>query len=62
MKIKKLTFYYTGNNEKILVDEEAYVSERISALNVSLVSLDPSIPAIEDDEVEIDQFSNVNLI
>lgn len=48
----------TGNNEKILVDEEAYVSERISALNVSLVSLDPSIPAIEDDEVEIDQFSN----
>ncbi|XP_029668163.1 pescadillo homolog [Formica exsecta] len=48
----------TGNTEKALVDEEAYVSERISALNVSLVSLDPSISAVEDDEIEIDQFSN----
>ncbi|XP_070153718.1 pescadillo homolog [Polyergus mexicanus] len=47
-----------GNIERTLIDEEAYVSERISALNVSLVSLDPSIPAIEDDEIEIDQFSN----
>ncbi|CAL1684291.1 unnamed protein product [Lasius platythorax] len=47
-----------GNIERILVDEEAYVSERISALNISLVSLNPSIPAIEDDEVVIDQFSN----
>ncbi|KAL6448479.1 hypothetical protein ACFW04_000408 [Cataglyphis niger] len=48
----------TGNIERTLVDEEAYVSERISALNVSLVSLDSSIPATEDDEIEIDQFSN----
>ncbi|XP_012523179.1 pescadillo homolog [Monomorium pharaonis] len=46
------------NTEKTLVDEEAYVSERISALNVLLVNLDPSVPAIEDDNIEIDQFSN----
>ncbi|XP_011864189.1 PREDICTED: pescadillo homolog [Vollenhovia emeryi] len=47
-----------GNIEKTLVDEEAYVSERISALNLPLVNLDPSVPAIEDDNIEIDQFSN----
>ncbi|KYN12621.1 PREDICTED: pescadillo homolog [Trachymyrmex cornetzi] len=44
--------------EKALVDEETYVSERISALNVSLVNLDSSVPTIEDDNIEIDQFSN----
>ncbi|XP_012060134.1 PREDICTED: pescadillo homolog [Atta cephalotes] len=46
------------NIEKALVDEETYVSERISALNVSLVNLDSSVPTIEDDNIEIDQFSN----
>ncbi|XP_011049826.1 PREDICTED: pescadillo homolog isoform X2 [Acromyrmex echinatior] len=45
------------NIEKTLVDEETYVSERISALNVSLVNLDSSV-SIEDDNIEIDQFSN----
>lgn len=48
----------SGNTEKTLVDEETYVSERISALNVSLVNLDSSVPTIEDDNIEIDQFSN----
>ncbi|XP_020293461.1 pescadillo homolog [Pseudomyrmex gracilis] len=47
----------TENIDKILVDEEAYVSERISALNISLISLDPSVSTMED-EVEIDHFSN----
>ncbi|KYN43392.1 Pescadillo like protein [Trachymyrmex septentrionalis] len=46
------------NIEKVLVDEETYVSERISALNVLLVNLDSSVPTIEDDNIEIDQFSN----
>ncbi|KAG5328525.1 PESC protein, partial [Acromyrmex charruanus] len=46
------------NIEKTLVDEETYVSERISALNVSLVNLDSSVSTIEDDNIEIDQFSN----
>jgi len=56
-----LLFIYTENIEKALVDEETYVSERISALNVSLVNLDSSVPTIEDDNIEIDQFSNVSL-
>ncbi|KAL6264865.1 hypothetical protein P5V15_005077 [Pogonomyrmex californicus] len=47
----------SGNIEKTLVDEEAFVSERISALNVSLVNLDSSLPEVEDD-IELDQFSN----
>jgi len=48
----------SGNVEKTFVDEEAYVSERISTLNVSLVNLDSSVPTVEDDDIEIDQFSN----
>ncbi|KYQ55688.1 Pescadillo like protein, partial [Trachymyrmex zeteki] len=46
------------NIDKVLVDEKTYVSERISALNVLLVNLDSSVPTIEDDNIEIDQFSN----
>ncbi|XP_077268390.1 pescadillo homolog [Temnothorax americanus] len=48
----------SGNVEQTLVDEEAYVSERINALNVPLINLDSSVPAAEDDDIEIDQFSN----
>lgn len=47
-----------GTIEKTLVDEEAFVSERISALNVPLVNVDLSVPVIEDEEIELDQFSN----
>ncbi|XP_014483595.1 PREDICTED: pescadillo homolog [Dinoponera quadriceps] len=50
-------FTNIGNLEKALVDEEAFASERISALNVSLVSLNPS-QAVQDEETEIDNFSN----
>lgn len=46
----------------MLADEDIYVSERINALNIPLVSLDPSAGAVQDEEVEIDQFSNVSLI
>lgn len=42
------------------MDEEAYVSERISALNIPLNSLDPSVHNIEEEELEIDQFANVS--
>lgn len=45
--------------EKNLVDEEAFVSERISALNVPLIALDPTIQNVDDEEMEIDQFSKV---
>lgn len=48
----------TGDTEKMLADEDIYVSERINALNIPLVSLDPSAGAVQDEEVEIDQFSN----
>lgn len=48
----------SGNIDKTLVDEEAYVSERISALNVHLSAIDPSVQNIEDEEAEIDQFTN----
>lgn len=51
-------FVAGGNVEKTLVDEEAYVSERISALNVPLVSLDPSVQSVEDEDTEMDQFAN----
>lgn len=40
------------------MDEEAFVSERISALNVPLVSLDPSTQN-EEEEVELDSFADV---
>ncbi|XP_017880588.1 pescadillo homolog [Ceratina calcarata] len=46
------------NSEKLLVDEEAYVSERIGALNVPLVNLDASAQNAEDEEMEMDQFVN----
>ncbi|XP_031844573.1 pescadillo homolog [Nomia melanderi] len=58
-----LNLYYppklttSENNEKTLVDEEAYVAERISALNVSLVTLDPTVQNAEDDGLDIDQFA-----
>ncbi|XP_032676556.1 pescadillo homolog [Odontomachus brunneus] len=51
-------FINSGNIEKTLIDEGAFVSERISALNIPLISLDPSIQAVEDEETEIDNFSN----
>lgn len=44
------------------MDEETFVSERISALNVPLVSLDPSVQAVEDERIELDQFSNVSVL
>lgn len=59
-----LNLYYppklttNDNSEKILVDEEVYVSERIAALNVPLVNLDPTLQNIEDEELEIDKFVN----
>lgn len=59
-----LNLYYppklttNDNSEKILVDEEVYVSERIAALNVPLVNLDPTLQNIEDEELEIDKFTN----
>lgn len=37
------------------------MSERISALNIPLVNLDSSVPATEDEEIELDQFSNVSI-
>jgi len=58
--IRKLNILYTENSEKALVDEEIYVSERINALNVPVLTIDPSITT-EDENVEIDQFSNVSL-
>ncbi|XP_043258369.1 pescadillo homolog [Colletes gigas] len=51
-------FTTSEHNEKMLVDEETYVSERISALNVPLNSLDPSMQNAEDEELQMDQFSN----
>ncbi|XP_033353232.1 pescadillo homolog [Bombus vosnesenskii] len=61
-----LNLYYppklttSDNSEKILVDEEAYVSERIAALSVPLVNLDPTLQNTEDEELEMDQFANEN--
>lgn len=52
--------FYLGFTEKALVDEQAFVSERISALNVPLVSLNPLMQN-EEDEVEIDTFADVNI-
>lgn len=50
-------FNNTEPCEKVLVDEEAFVSERISALNVPLLALDPSIQNVDEEEMEIDQFA-----
>ncbi|XP_043524747.1 pescadillo homolog isoform X2 [Frieseomelitta varia] len=52
----KLTTH--DNSEKILVDEETYVSERIAALNVPLINLDSTLQNTEDEELEMDQFTN----
>nr|XP_033321838.1 pescadillo homolog [Megalopta genalis] len=58
-----LNLYYppkltsSENNEKVLVDEEVYVAERISALNVPLTTLDPTVQNVEDEELDIDQFA-----
>lgn len=41
------------------MDEEAYVSERIAALSVPLVNLDPTLQNTEDEELEMDKFANV---
>ncbi|XP_015110123.1 pescadillo homolog [Diachasma alloeum] len=46
-----------GNDEKSLVDEEAYVSERIGALNIPLIRLDPTTQAAEEEDVDLDNFS-----
>ncbi|XP_071856985.1 pescadillo homolog [Bombus fervidus] len=59
-----LNLYYppklttSDNSEMLLVDEEAYVSERIAALSVPLVNLDPTSQNTEDEELEMDQFAN----
>ncbi|XP_076289348.1 pescadillo homolog isoform X1 [Lasioglossum baleicum] len=59
-----LNLYYppkltsSENTEKTLVDEEVYVSERISALNLPLIALDPSVQTAEDEELEMDQFAS----
>ncbi|XP_078045289.1 pescadillo homolog isoform X2 [Augochlora pura] len=45
------------NDEKALVDEEVYVAERISALNVPLTTLDPTVQNAEDEDLNIDQFA-----
>ncbi|OXU26295.1 hypothetical protein TSAR_014005 [Trichomalopsis sarcophagae] len=50
-------FSNTSISDKALVDEQAFVSERINALNVSLVSLNAAAQN-EEDEVEIDTFDN----
>ncbi|XP_063972092.1 pescadillo homolog [Diachasmimorpha longicaudata] len=47
-----------GNDEKALVDEAAYVSERISALNIPLIRLDATSQAAEEEEIDLDTFSN----
>ncbi|XP_043273790.1 pescadillo homolog [Venturia canescens] len=46
------------NTEKTLVDEEAYVSERIAALNAPLINLDGSSKTEEQDDLEIDEFAS----
>ncbi|OAD60810.1 Pescadillo like protein [Eufriesea mexicana] len=62
-----LNLYYppqltsSDNSEKILVDEEVYVSERVAALNVPLVNLDPSLQNVEDEELEMDEFANARI-
>ncbi|XP_033225638.1 pescadillo homolog [Belonocnema kinseyi] len=43
--------------DRILVDEDAFVSERISALNVPLLPLTANVQTGEEEEVEIDNFS-----
>ena len=45
-----------GISDKALVDEQAFVSERISALNVNLVSLNPT-GEVEEDDLDLDTFS-----
>lgn len=48
-------------NASALVDEEAFVSERISALNISLLPANSVAQTLEEEEeVEIDNFSKVN--
>ncbi|XP_060529066.1 pescadillo homolog [Cylas formicarius] len=57
-----LNLYYppkfsSGNildNEKILVDEDSFVAERVAALNFSLSK---SVSEVAEDEIEIDNFS-----
>ncbi|XP_014207692.1 pescadillo homolog isoform X2 [Copidosoma floridanum] len=50
-------FTNTSISEQALVDEQAFVSERIAALNVSLVSANHSTQ--HEEEMEIDTFANV---
>ena len=49
-----------AHSDQTLVDEEAYVSERIAALNVSLINLDSTTQTEENEELAIDQFANVS--
>ncbi|XP_066594594.1 pescadillo homolog [Prorops nasuta] len=51
-------FNSIGYQEKDLVDEEAFVSEKVAALNVPLISLDPTIQNAEDEDLEMDEFTN----
>jgi len=55
-----LNILYTENTEKTLVDEEVFVSERINALNVPLLTVNSSI-AMEDEKDEVNQFSNISV-
>lgn len=50
-------FISADATEKTLVDEEAFVSERVAALNVPLFCTGPTV----EEEVEMDQFPMVKI-
>jgi hypothetical protein len=52
-----MLFVSDDATEKTLVDEEAFVSERVAALNVPLFRTGD--PAVEEEEVELDHFPMV---
>jgi hypothetical protein len=54
-----MLFIPADSTEKTLVDEEAFVSERVAALNVPLFRTGGD-PAVEE-EVEMDQFPMVKI-
>ncbi|XP_012251511.2 pescadillo homolog [Athalia rosae] len=49
-------FNTPGSSDGKLVDEEAYVSERIAALNLPLSSTSGTTQTIEEEELDVDQF------
>jgi hypothetical protein len=55
-----MLFTSVDATEKILVDEEAFVSERVAALNVPLFRT--GVATTAEEEVEIDQFPMVKNI